>query len=128
MLNSDTQIANKPNRPVLVTIISWIIFAMGVGSLAVVPLAFFVAIVVGASFADSYLMILPVIIGLFYIILSFSLRAMRKWTLHAFTALAILQVISFFFINSKFYATGLINAVLVVGMAVYLLAISKKFV
>ncbi|MBI2100693.1 MAG: hypothetical protein HYT47_01595 [Candidatus Vogelbacteria bacterium] len=120
-----TQTIAKPKRLLLVTIIFWITFLRGIVTLALVPLTFFLAITVGASFADSYFMILPVILGLFYIILSFGLRAMKRWALYAFTILAILGLISAVFINSKL---GLINAVLGVGMTVYLLSISKKFV
>ncbi len=120
--------------PIVVRVISFLMFIGGVFSLF--GSAFLVFITFSTGFKESgwllvVLTILTVVRGVGYIVISLGIRRMRRWALYAFTSLAALLIIGdVLSIGSSQAET--IDASVDIGINVVLLiyfwAISKKFV
>ena len=123
----------KPKRP-FVKIISWIVFLQGIyitysGLVVVISSPILLVFPHGSYLLLFFLIATSIINGPLVIALSFGLRAMRKWALYTFTVLTVLSILSFIVtIITGTVGVGGVISVINVGIIIYLLPISKKFV
>jgi len=126
--SSDNQAEEKGKAPLLVIIISWLLLLSGViGLLDVIftpTLGFVSAYFLMGMF--GMLALVPILINILHIVVSFGLRKMKKWALYVVTAGTIISILS----SISYFSELSVQIVIGLNLAImaYFWTIREKFV
>ena len=128
----------KPESPLVVKFATWLMLLHG----AIILIFVFLLVLLGIFTKGKELLSTPgfvssivsfivmTLIALIFIIISFGLRRMRKWSLYAFTAVTIIKLIMIYnsYVNLSLDLISVIETALQSIVLIFLLPAYKKFI